>query len=126
MKIKKRLDVLLTERMYADTRSKAQAIIMAGSVYVNGQGKHDAEGLVKGKKLTVYPMFAEPYIVEIPEGEGGHGGGDPVLLQDIFGIPEPEKLLFIGAYESGEVFRSGCLYQRGIIGIFLGIILHWA
>ena len=35
-----------------------------------------------------------------------------------FGIPEPEKLLFIGAYESGEVFRSGCLYQRGNGKIF--------
>ena len=28
MKIKKRLDVLLVERLYAETRSKAQAIIM--------------------------------------------------------------------------------------------------
>ena len=36
MKIKKRLDVLLVEQLYADTRSKAQAIIMAGLVYVNG------------------------------------------------------------------------------------------
>ena len=43
MKIKKRLDVLLTEQMYADTRSKAQAIIMAGQVYVNGQ-KADKPG----------------------------------------------------------------------------------
>ena len=34
MKIKKRLDVLLTEQGYADTRSKAQAIIMSGQVYV--------------------------------------------------------------------------------------------
>ena len=30
MKIKKRLDVLLVEQGYADTRSKAQAIIMSG------------------------------------------------------------------------------------------------
>ena len=37
MKVKKRLDVLLTEQGYADTRSKAQAIIMSGLVYVNGQ-----------------------------------------------------------------------------------------
>ena len=43
MKIKKRLDVLLVERMYADTRSKAQAIIMSGNVYVNGQ-KADKAG----------------------------------------------------------------------------------
>lgn len=44
MKIKKRLDVLLTEQGYADTRSKAQAIIMSGLVYVNGQ-KADKPGI---------------------------------------------------------------------------------
>ena len=44
MKIKKRLDVLLTEQGYADTRSKAQAIILAGQVYVNGQ-KADKPGI---------------------------------------------------------------------------------
>ena len=44
MKNKKRLDVLLTEQGYADTRSKAQAIIMSGMVYVNGQ-KADKPGI---------------------------------------------------------------------------------
>ena len=44
MKIKKRLDVLLTEQGYADSRSKAQAIIMSGQVYVNGQ-KADKPGI---------------------------------------------------------------------------------
>ena len=44
MKNKKRLDVLLTEQGYADTRSKAQAIIMAGQVYVGGQ-KADKPGI---------------------------------------------------------------------------------
>jgi 23S rRNA (cytidine1920-2'-O)/16S rRNA (cytidine1409-2'-O)-methyltransferase len=44
MKNKKRLDGLLVEQMYAETRSKAQAIIMAGLVYVNGQ-KADKAGM---------------------------------------------------------------------------------
>ena len=44
MKIKKRLDVLLTERGHADTRTKAQAIIMSGQVYVDGQ-KADKPGV---------------------------------------------------------------------------------
>lgn len=43
MKIKKRLDVLLVEQGYADTRTKAQAIIMSGQVYVAGQ-KADKPG----------------------------------------------------------------------------------
>ena len=43
MKVKKRLDVLLTELGYAETRAKAQAIIMSGVVYVDGQ-KSDKAG----------------------------------------------------------------------------------
>ena len=43
MKIKKRLDVLLVERGYAETRTKAQAVIMSGLVYVQGQ-KSDKPG----------------------------------------------------------------------------------
>ena len=44
MKVKKRLDLLLTERGFAATRTKAQAIIMAGQVYVEGQ-KADKPGI---------------------------------------------------------------------------------
>ena len=44
MKIKKRLDVLLTERNLAESRAKAQAFIMAGLVYVQGQ-KADKPGI---------------------------------------------------------------------------------
>ena len=44
MKIKKRLDVLLVEQGYAETRTKAQAIIMSGLVYVAGQ-KADKPGV---------------------------------------------------------------------------------
>jgi len=35
-----------------------------------------------------------------------------------FVIPTPDKLLFIGGYSGGEVFRSGCLYERGNGKIF--------
>lgn len=35
-----------------------------------------------------------------------------------FGIPEPDELVFIGWYEGGEVFRSGCVYKRGNGRIF--------
>lgn len=29
-----------------------------------------------------------------------------------FGVPEPDKLVFVGGYEGGEVFRSGCCWRR--------------
>jgi len=44
VKIKKRLDVLLVERGLAETRTKAQAVIMSGLVYVAGQ-KADKPGM---------------------------------------------------------------------------------
>ncbi len=52
MKIKKRLDVLLTEQGYADTRTKAQAIIMAGQVYVDGQ-KADKPGVSYEESVSI-------------------------------------------------------------------------
>lgn len=30
-----------------------------------------------------------------------------------FGIPEPDQTIFISWFEGGEVFRSGCAWQRG-------------
>jgi trehalose utilization protein len=35
-----------------------------------------------------------------------------------FGIPEPDKLVFITWYPGGEVFRSGCCFNRGAGRIF--------
>lgn len=35
-----------------------------------------------------------------------------------FVIPTPDKLLFISNFSGGEVFRSGCLYERGNGKIF--------
>ena len=35
-----------------------------------------------------------------------------------FGIPEPERLLMIGWYRGGEVFRAGCTFKRGNGNIF--------
>jgi 23S rRNA (cytidine1920-2'-O)/16S rRNA (cytidine1409-2'-O)-methyltransferase len=43
MKRKERLDVLLVEKGYFDSRAKAQAVIMAGDVFVDGQ-KADKAG----------------------------------------------------------------------------------
>lgn len=59
--------------------------------YINAGGDKEDEGALKVKQITVFPMFGKPYEVEIVEGEGGHGGGDPILLNDIFGVPEEDE-----------------------------------
>ena len=35
-----------------------------------------------------------------------------------FGIPEPDEVVFVGWYDGGEVFRSGCTFHRGNGRIF--------
>ena len=52
MKIKKRLDVLLTDRGLAPSRAKAQAVIMAGQVYVDGQ-KADKPGIAYDEAVSI-------------------------------------------------------------------------
>lgn len=59
--------------------------------YINSGGDKALEGAVKGKSILVFPMFGEPYSVQVEEKAGGHGGGDPVMLNDIFGVPEDDR-----------------------------------
>ncbi len=73
------------------------------TVYVNGAGDKGLEGATKNKTLMVYPMFAEPYELEIPTMEGGHGGGDPILLNDIFGTPEEDPLKRAASHVDGAM-----------------------
>ena len=62
MKVKKRLDVLLTERNLADSRSKAQAVIMSGLVYVDGQ-KADKPGVSYDETVEIEVRGAAcPYV----------------------------------------------------------------
>lgn len=49
------------------------------------------QGGVAKKTITVYPIFGESYSVPIPEGKGGYGGGDPVMLDDVFGGRKADK-----------------------------------
>lgn len=59
--------------------------------YINSGGEKSDEGKLKEKSILVLPMFGEPYEVEVVEKEGGHGGGDPILLEDLFGIPSEDE-----------------------------------
>ena len=59
--------------------------------YVNGGGDRNLEGAVDDIDITVHPLFGESYRVQIDQGQGGHGGCDPVLLNDLFGQPAPDR-----------------------------------
>ena len=61
-------------------------------VTVAGAVTETAEHDAFGSTLTVRPMFGEPREVEIGAKTGSHGGGDAVMLDDIFGAPERDPL----------------------------------
>ena len=59
---KLRLDVALTQRGLTDSRQKAQALIMAGEVYVNGQKETKAGAPVKEEDALEVRGKALPYV----------------------------------------------------------------
>lgn len=108
MKIKKRLDVLLTEQMYADTRSKAQAIIMAGQVYVNGQ-KADKPGTAYEETVQIEVRGVTcPYV--------SRGGLKLEKALRDFGV-KPEGYVCSDSGASTGGFTD-CLLQQGAKKVF--------
>ena len=109
MKNKKRLDVLLTEQMYADTRSKAQAIIMAGQVYVNGQ-KADKPGVSYDADTAVIEVRGQtcPYV--------SRGGLKLEKALRDFGV-KPEGFVCSDSGASTGGFTD-CLLQQGAAKVF--------
>lgn len=68
-----------------------------------------------GKHIWVFPMFGRPYEVEIPEGVGGHGGGDAVMLEQLFD-PQPPV----------DPFGRAASHLDGAASILLGIAANQA
>jgi predicted dehydrogenase len=69
-----------------------------------------SKGSFKQTRLTVFPMFKPAYEVTIPETEGGHGGADPVMLEQIFHPNAPH-----------DKFQRAASHIDGAASILLGI-----
>jgi len=54
-----------------------KSYVSAGSGAIGASAAHS-------QKITVFPHWEKPYEVSIPKAEGGHGGGDLLLLDDLF------------------------------------------
>ena len=108
MKIKKRLDVLLTERGHADTRTKAQAIIMSGLVYVGGQ-KADKPGV----------SYEESVEIEVRSGACPYVSRGGLKLEKAlrdFGV-DPTGYVCSDSGASTGGFTD-CLLQQGASKVF--------
>jgi predicted dehydrogenase len=69
-----------------------------------------SKGPFKQARLRVFPMFGRPYEVEPPSGEGGHGGADPVMLEQIFSPTPPP-----------DPFRRTASHLDGAASVLVGI-----
>ena len=108
MKIKKRLDVLLTEQGYANSRAKAQAIIMAGQVYVDGQ-KADKPGISYEESVSIEVRGEScPYV--------SRGGWKLEKALRDFGV-KPEGFVCSDSGASTGGFTD-CLLQQGAKKVF--------
>ncbi len=97
-------------------RLEVELVEQVGRTFVAGQEETvlpDEETLDRfgGKHIRVYPMFGKPYEAPIPETTGGgHGGGDRVMLEQIFS-PTPPL----------DPFARAASHIDGAASILLGI-----
>ena len=101
--MKTRLDVYLTEQGLAETRQKAQAYIMAGDVYINGQKADKAGDTVKEGDAVELRGAKLPYV--------SRGGLKLEKAMAVFPISLKDKICMdVGASTRGF---TDCMLQNG-------------
>jgi 23S rRNA (cytidine1920-2'-O)/16S rRNA (cytidine1409-2'-O)-methyltransferase len=101
--MKRRLDLLLVDRGLAPSRERAQALILAGVVLVNGQPAGKAGIAIADDAVLMLRQPDHPYV--------GRGGLKLAHALDAFGVPaEGREALDIGASTGGF---TDVLLQRG-------------
>jgi predicted dehydrogenase len=94
------------------TKGRIELEVAETITHLLGDGKANgaSKGAFKSAHLRAYPMFGQPYDVPIPEGEGGHGGADPVMLEQLFS-PNPPP----------DPFNRAASHIDGAASILMGI-----
>lgn len=75
------------------TRGRIEMDIEESITHLLGDGAVKDEsastGPFKRARIRVIPMFGQAYEVNVPYGDGGHGGADPVMLEQLFSPAPP-------------------------------------
>jgi len=107
--MKQRLDVLLVNHGYADSREKAKAIIMSGNVFVNGQREDKAGSTFEEEGI-------ELFLKENPLKYVSRGGLKLEKAMQTFPIELKDKLCMdIGASTGGF---TDCMLQNGASKVY--------
>ena len=93
------------------TKGRIEMEIIENINHLQGDGVAKAsKSAFKSATMRVYPMFNESYSVVVPVGEGGHGGADPVMLEQIFSPTPPH-----------DPFHRAASHLDGAASILVGI-----
>ena len=115
---KQRIDLLLVERGLAESRNRAQRLVMAGEVRVDGEMVH--------KSSTQVPENAAIEVIQRPKYVS-RGGKKLAAAMESFRVDAAEKICAdVGASTGGF---TDCLLQNGakkVYAIDVGYgVLHW-
>ncbi len=96
------------------TKGRVELEIAENINHLTGDGKakdlNASKGAFKTARMRVYPMFGIAYDVDVPAGDGGHGGADPVMLEQLFS-PNPPS----------DPFNRAASHIDGAASILTGI-----
>ncbi|KAL4762068.1 Gfo/Idh/MocA family protein [Aspergillus foveolatus] len=95
--------------MFNGSKGRLEVEVVEQS-YVNSGGEQALEGALESQSILLRPLFGKPVQIEIPKGSGGHGGGDPQLLNDLF-----------GEVTGGDPYRRAASHVDGALSILTGI-----
>lgn len=96
------------------TKGRVELKIQESINHLTGDGQANSaaasKGAFKSAEMRVYPLFSVPYDVPVEAGEGGHGGADPVMLEQLFS-PDPPP----------DPYRRAASHLDGAASILVGI-----
>lgn len=119
--VKYRTGVLLTYSLVAYSPNEGVRVSFTGDKgrieYLQMYNMRPVNGEDESKRiyqsLRVIPHFDNGYDVEIPQAEGGHGGSDPQLQEQIFHPRPPEDL-----------WRRSAGHEQGAAGMLIGSAIN--
>lgn len=98
------------------TKGRIEMDIEESVTHLLGDGQADAsKGPFKQARMRVFPMFGSAYEVDVPAGDGGHGGADPVMLEQIFS-PQPPP----------DLYHRAASHVDGAASVLVGIAANQA
>jgi predicted dehydrogenase len=101
------------------SKGRVELDIMESVNHLFGDGRADeasaSKGPFKKASMRVHHTFGETYDVPVPMGDGGHGGADPVMLEQLFSPNPPD-----------DPFNRAASHIDGAASILTGIAANKA